>query len=65
MDYIHGASALRSMVDASSTGILMPLIGKDDFFRDIMQEGCFARKTFSIGNAKDKRYYLEVRNIER
>ena len=63
VDYIHGSDTLRQMVGAEDAGILMPLISKKDFFRDIMQQDCFARKSFSIGNARDKRYYLEVRNL--
>ena len=63
VDYIHGDDTLRRMVQEDGAGILMPLIPKKDFFRDIMQEGCFARKSFSIGSARDKRYYLEVRSI--
>ena len=63
IDYIHGSETLRRMIGAGCAGILMPLIGKKDFFRDIMMEGCFARKSFSIGSARDKRYYLEVRSL--
>ena len=63
VDYIHGSDTLRQMVGKADAGIFMPLIPKKDFFRDIMQQDCFARKSFSIGNAKDKRYYLEVRNL--
>jgi uncharacterized membrane protein YbaN (DUF454 family) len=51
------------MVGAGDAGIFMPLIPKKDFFTDILQQDCFARKSFSIGNAKDKRYYLEVRKL--
>ena len=63
VDYIHGSDTLRRMVGTGDAGILMPLIGKKDFFKDILQQGCFARKSFSIGNARDKRYYLEVRSL--
>lgn len=65
IDYIHGSDTLRQMVGAGDAGILMPLIGKQDFFKDILQQGCFARKSFSIGNARDKRYYLEVRDLSK
>ena len=63
VDYIHGSDTLRQMVGAGDAGIFMPLIPKKDFFTDILQQDCFARKSFSIGNAKDKRYYLEVRKL--
>lgn len=65
VDYIHGSDTLRQMVGAADAGILMPLIPKKEFFRDILQQDCFARKSFSIGNARDKRYYLEVRCLSR
>ena len=42
---------------------LLPGIGKDAFFRSIAVDGPLPRKTFSMGHAQDKRFYLEARAI--
>lgn len=38
-------------------------MGKDQLFRTVMTDGVLPRKTFSMGEAQDKRYYLEARKI--
>ncbi len=64
LDYIHGDESLRRLAKApESVGFLLPEIGKADFFRGIMAGGVLPRKTFSMGQARDKRYYLEARRI--
>ncbi|MCQ2363912.1 MAG: hypothetical protein MJ041_06235, partial [Acidaminococcaceae bacterium] len=65
LDYIHGEESLSKLAAApDSIGFFLPAIGKDDFFRSIMKDGVFPRKTFSMGQAREKRYYLEARKIE-
>ena len=66
IDYIHGASAVRQLVAASAdrAGLLLPDIDKSSFFRRILEVGPYPRKTFSIGEAVEKRYYLEARRLE-
>jgi len=44
-------------------GILLPAMDKADLFRTVAVEGALPRKTFSMGEAWDKRYYLECRKI--
>ena len=64
IDYIHGevtASALTGQKNAIS--FLLPNISKVDFFRGIVMDGVLPRKTFSMGHAQEKRYYLECRRI--
>ena len=65
IDYIHGddtAAELAQREDA--VALLLPNISKDDFFRGIVMDGVLPRKTFSMGHAQEKRYYLECRRIK-
>ena len=64
IDYIHGEDvALRLGREAGSISFLLPQIDKDDLFRSIARGGALPRKTFSMGHAEEKRYYLECRKI--
>ena len=63
-DYIHGDDALQQLSNASgSVGFLLPAMAKGDLFRGIVADGVLPRKTFSMGHAQEKRYYLEARVI--
>lgn len=64
VDYIHGddtAARLGSRPD--SVAFLLPAIPKDGLFPGIARDGALPRKTFSMGHACEKRYYLEARRI--
>ncbi|VDB00683.1 hypothetical protein S1OALGB6SA_1767 [Olavius algarvensis spirochete endosymbiont] len=66
LDYIHGESSVRKLVSSGADrrlGIILPEIDKTMFFRRILDAGIFPRKTFSIGEATEKRYYLEARRL--
>jgi len=63
-DYIHGEDSVRKLATAGNTGILVPGISKDTFFGTVEKEGVFPRKTFSMGEAFEKRFYLEAKIIE-
>ena len=64
IDYIHGEEvALRLAEAPDAVAFLLPGISKDDFFRGIVMDGVLPRKTFSMGHAQEKRYYLECRRI--
>ena len=63
-DYIHGEDSVRKLATAGNTGILVPGISKDTFFSTVEKEGVFPRKTFSMGEAFEKRFYLEAKTIE-
>jgi uncharacterized protein (DUF1015 family) len=64
VDYIHGGDALESLSAArDNVGIIMPAMDKSDFFGAVLSRGVFPRKSFSIGESRDKRYYLECRKI--
>ena len=64
IDYIHGADEVfRLGAQAKSTGILLPPIAKDSFFETINGRGPLPRKSFSMGEADEKRFYLECRKL--
>ena len=63
-DYIHGEDSVRKLATEGNTGILVPGISKDTFFGTVEKEGVFPRKTFSMGEAFEKRFYLEAKIIE-
>ncbi|MBR2337864.1 MAG: DUF1015 domain-containing protein [Clostridia bacterium] len=64
IDYIHGEQTVRDLCAApDAVGILLTGIPKDGFFDGIRAGGHFPRKTFSMGEAPEKRYYMEARKI--
>lgn len=64
IDYIHGDETLQKLAtQENAIGFLVPGIEKGDFFRGIVTDGILPRKTFSMGHAEEKRYYLEARKI--
>ena len=64
IDYIHDDEALYALAaEEGSVGFLLPAIGKSELFRGIIADGVLPRKTFSMGHAAEKRYYLEARKI--
>lgn len=64
LDFIHGNAALFSLCKEKETlGILLPPVSKDTFFSDVISLGVLPRKTFSMGEAAEKRYYMECKMI--
>ena len=64
IDYIHGADTVRELSNApDSVGLILPDIDKAGLFRWIAANGPLPRKTFSLGHAREKRYYLETRRL--
>ena len=67
VDYIHGEStalALASDPAKPATAILLPDFAKADLFKGVVLGGVLPRKTFSMGHAEEKRYYIECRGIK-
>ena len=63
-DYIHGDDTVAQLAKApNAIGFLLPVMEKGQFFAGIMADGVLPRKTFSMGHAQEKRYYLESREI--
>ena len=64
IDYIHGEDALRALVQRDNAlGIMPRAFDKAELFSYIRRWGVLPRKTFSMGEANEKRYYLEARRI--
>ncbi len=64
IDYIHGDDALRRLAARpGSVGFYLPPLSKHDLFRTIVLDGALPRKTFSMGEPDEKRFYLECRRI--
>ncbi len=65
IDYIHDESSLRTLAKKeNSVGFLFDGMGKSELFKTVIFDGALPRKTFSMGHARDKRYYLECRKIK-
>lgn len=65
IDYIHGDDVVNALCKAEGTiGFKLPPIEKSSLFRGVILDGVLPRKTFSMGEAHDKRYYLEGRKIK-
>ena len=64
IDYIHGMEDAVALCSAPErAALLMPEMNKRDLFPSIVASGVLPKKSFSIGPALDKRYYLECRSI--
>ena len=65
IDYIHGDEELRQLAAGDNcAGFLLPPMAKHELFRGVIAGGVLPRKTFSMGHAREKRYYLEGRMIK-
>ena len=65
VDYIHDDDVVeRLSMQKNAIGFKLPAMGKDQLFKTVMADGVLPRKTFSMGHARDKRYYLEARKIK-
>ena len=66
VDYIHGTQNVMDICRnrQNSVGIIMPKMDKNDLFPYILKNGLLTRKAFSIGEAVEKRYYLEAKMIK-
>ena len=65
VDYIHGDDTILNLgTKSGNAGIYLPAIRKDSLFRSVIKDGSLPRKTFSMGEAYQKRFYLECRKIK-
>ena len=53
----------ESLSDVDAIAFLLPAMGKEQLFPTVIRDGVLPRKTFSMGEAHDKRFYLEARKI--
>lgn len=64
IDYIHGDAYLEQIVDKNGgIGIMMPKVEKNSLFDYVINYGVMPRKSFSMGHAESKRYYLEAHKV--
>ena len=65
VDFIHDESSVLEIADKNpdSLAIVMPALGKSDIFEFVAKDMVLPRKSFSMGHASEKRYYLEAKKI--
>lgn len=64
VDYIHGKDVVKNLSkDKNSCGFVFDAMNKNDLFKTVILDGALPRKTFSMGEACDKRFYTEARII--
>jgi hypothetical protein len=68
IDYIHGEDALFRLTEAvpektPPVGLLLPPVKKQGLFKTVARRGPLPRKSFSMGEAEEKRFYLECRRL--
>jgi hypothetical protein len=64
IDYVHGSEVvLRLGSQPGNAGFFLPGMAKNDLFKTVILDGALPRKTFSMGEAIEKRFYLEARRI--
>jgi len=65
IDYIHGADEVKRLsAEQGNVGFLLPKPGKSELFCTVIQDGALPRKTFSMGEANEKRFYMEAKRIK-
>jgi len=66
VDYTHGIEITQTKGnEPNNIGLFLPGISKSTFFDSIIKDGALPRKTFSMGNANEKRFYMETRKIQK
>ncbi len=65
LDYIHGDDVTRDLAKRDNTvGFILPCPDKSGLFKAVIADGALPRKTFSMGEANEKRFYLEAKKIK-
>ena len=64
VDYIHNDETALDLAQSGWVSLLLPKLDKTELFPTVARRGPYPRKSFSIGRAEDKRYYLEARKIK-
>jgi hypothetical protein len=64
IDYVHGADVTAQLgSQPGNAGFYLPGMHKSDLFKTVILDGALPRKTFSMGEAHEKRFYMEARKI--
>jgi hypothetical protein len=65
IDYVHGKCIIcRLSARPQTVGFYLPHMAKSDLFKTVILDGALPRKTFSLGEAHEKRFYVESRRID-
>ena len=65
VDYIHGVDSTEKLASGDKAiGFIFRGMEKSDLFPTVVRDGALPRKTFSMGEANDKRFYIEARRIK-
>lgn len=65
LDYIHGEDVVEELSKKEDTvGFILPCPEKSQLFEGVIMDGALPRKTFSMGEANEKRFYLEAKEIK-
>jgi uncharacterized protein (DUF1015 family) len=64
IDYVHGADVVERLASqVGNAGLYLAGMDKSDLFKTVILDGALPRKTFSMGEAREKRFYMEARKI--
>jgi len=64
IDYVHGEEIVCKLgAQPENAGFYVPGMNKSDLFKTVILDGALPRKTFSMGEAREKRFYMEARKI--
>jgi hypothetical protein len=64
IDYVHGVDVVRRLgVQSGNAAFYLPAMSKSALFKTVILDGALPRKTFSMGEAREKRFYMEARKI--
>jgi hypothetical protein len=64
IDYVHGEDVTVKLgSQPTNAGFYLPGMNKSDLFKTVILDGALPRKTFSMGEAREKRFYMETRKI--
>jgi hypothetical protein len=64
IDYVHGTEPVDTLGSKpSNVGLFLPAMDKFDLFKSVILDGVLPRKTFSMGEAEEKRFYMECRQL--
>jgi hypothetical protein len=64
IDYVHGTEpVVRLGTGSGCAGFYLPAMDKSELFKTVILDGALPRKTFSMGEASEKRFYMEARKL--
>ena len=65
IDYVHGSEVLKDLgCREGCAGFFVPTMQKSELFKTVIVNGALPRKTFSMGEAREKRFYMECKRIQ-